>query len=244
MRPFLKLRRTPKVFILPRMPRAASPSGHDKDPGKGSLAARSTRGTLLARVRDVTDQDAWEEFVADYGPKILRWCDRQGLQEADCADVVQTVLSRLVVAMRSFEYDPERGRFRSWLRTVTHNAVNDFVRHYDRPGCGSGDPNVDRILKAVRDPGTVADLSSVLEQQAEVELLREAESRVQLRVKPKNWLAWRQCVRDGRKSAEVAAASKIPVADVCESAGGSLTQHGPPGSAEGRSSGQSVFSGA
>ena len=173
-----------------------------------------TRSTLLIRLRDVSDHEAWEEFVADYGPQILAWCGRQGLQEADCADVVQDVLIRLVTAMRTFTYDPSRGRFRSWLKTVTQHAVADFVRFHQRAGAGSGDSAVGRILAAVESPETIHDLSEVLMQQAELEMLREAEARVRVRVKPQNWAAWNLTVREQQKAPEVAAQLQINVSDV------------------------------
>lgn len=171
------------------------------DPG---IFAHQTRGTLLSRVRDVSDQGAWEEFVNDYGPRILHWCSRQGLQEADCADVVQTVLSRLVVAMRTFEYDPSKGLFRGWLKTVTRNAVADFIKLQNRPGGGSGDSVMGQLLAAVQDPAIVSDLSELLEEQAQIEMLREAEARVQLRVLPANWEAWRLTVKEQMKAPDVA----------------------------------------
>jgi RNA polymerase sigma-70 factor (ECF subfamily) len=179
-----------------------------------STFAPRTRGTLLSRIRDVTDQVAWEEFVNDYGPRILYWCSRQGLQEADCADVVQTVLSRLVVAMRTFEYNPSKGLFRGWLKTVTRNAVADFVKLQSRPGGGSGDPVTGRLLEAVQDAAVVHDLSEILEQQAQIELLREAEARIQLKVKPVNWEAWRLTVKEELQAPEVAQQTGLAASDV------------------------------
>jgi RNA polymerase sigma factor (sigma-70 family) len=181
---------------------------------QGDNPSDRTRHTLLRRVRDVSDQAAWSEFVADYGPRILRWCTRHGLQESDCADVVQDVLTRLVAAMRSFQYDPQKGRFRGWLKTVTTNAIHDFVKHHQRPGAGSGDSAVGRLLNAVEDPETVKDLSHALERQAEIEMFREAESRVRVRVKPTNWEAWFLGVREQMKAGDVAQKLGIQITDV------------------------------
>ncbi|MEZ6128464.1 MAG: sigma-70 family RNA polymerase sigma factor [Planctomycetaceae bacterium] len=173
-----------------------------------------TRGTLLARVRDITDAEAWREFVADYGPLILKWCEKHGLQPADSEDVVQDVLARLVSAMRTFDYNPGRGRFRGWLKTVTQNAVIDFVKSRQRPGEGSGDSAIGRILDACESGDTVEELSRAFEQQAEIELLREAEARVKLRVKPANWDAWRLSMHENMKAAEIARRLEIEVTDV------------------------------
>lgn len=173
-----------------------------------------TRKTLLARVRDVTDHAAWQEFVQDYGPLILGWCRRRGLQDADCSEVVQDVLLRLVVAMRDFEYNAGRGKFRGWLRTVTQHAVADFARHHSRPGAGSGDSAVGRLLCSIEDHATIDDLADVLQKQAEIEVLREAEARVKLKCKPTHWEVWRFSVREDMQAAEVAEQLGVTVSEV------------------------------
>ena len=63
-----------------------------------------TRITLLHRLRqEPEDPSAWAEFVGRYGEKILDWCRRWRLQEADAQDVSQTVLLRLAVKLRTFD---------------------------------------------------------------------------------------------------------------------------------------------
>ena len=51
-----------------------------------------TRITLLARIRDGRDGDAWQEFVQIYGPVVYRFARNRGLQDADAADLMQDVL--------------------------------------------------------------------------------------------------------------------------------------------------------
>jgi RNA polymerase sigma-70 factor (ECF subfamily) len=51
------------------------------------------------------DQAAWSGFVARYGPKILHWCRRWRLQEADAEDVTQDVLLKLHGRMATFSYE-------------------------------------------------------------------------------------------------------------------------------------------
>jgi hypothetical protein len=61
---------------------------HD-DPLKTSL-------TLLGRLRrDPKDQAAWSEFVSRYRPRILQWCRRWHLQEADPEDVLLKLNGRM-----------------------------------------------------------------------------------------------------------------------------------------------------
>lgn len=82
-----------------------------------------TSASLLLRIRDARDGDAWDSFVAVYGPLVRRHCVRRGLQDSDAADVAQDVFARVAKAIRSFDYAPERGRFRGWLGTIVANEI-------------------------------------------------------------------------------------------------------------------------
>src|SRR5262245_12578742 len=147
----------------------------------GSAEDSGTRVSLLGRLRrDPGDPAAWQEFVEHYGGKIYGWCRVWNLQEADAQDVTQNVLLRLSQKMGEFQYDPTRS-FRAWLKTLTHHAWSDFLEVRRRPGQGSGDSQVMRLLDTVeaRD-----DLMKRLDEEYDRELLREAMARVRLRVAP------------------------------------------------------------
>lgn len=87
----------------------------------------STSVSLLKRLREPNAQTAWERWVELYAPLIYHWGVDQGLTHADAADLVQDVLSILVVKLPEFEYDPGR-RFRGWLRTIAVNRIRDLYR--------------------------------------------------------------------------------------------------------------------
>ncbi len=165
-----------------------------------------TRISLLARLRlDPANQAAWAEFVDHYGPKVLGWCRKWNLQDADAQDVAQNVLLRLADKMRTFRYDPARS-FRAWLKTLTRHACSDFFSGRERPGLGSGDSHVARLLQNVE---AREDLIKHFEEEFDRELLQEAMQRVQFRVAPQTWLAFRLTALDGLSGAE--AAQRIPM---------------------------------
>jgi RNA polymerase sigma-70 factor (ECF subfamily) len=87
-----------------------------------------TRVSLIERVRNQHDSVAWGEFFEVYRPLLIAYVRQRGVSEHDAADVVQEVFSRLVPALAKFEFDAERGRFRTWLWRVTHNALVDWAR--------------------------------------------------------------------------------------------------------------------
>jgi RNA polymerase sigma-70 factor (ECF subfamily) len=86
----------------------------------------TTSLTLLGRLRDPADAEAWREFDARYRGLISWFLRRRGLQLADVEDVTQQVITKLVGGLRSFEYDRERAGFRTYLYRCVRNALSDF----------------------------------------------------------------------------------------------------------------------
>src|SRR5690349_547511 len=76
-----------------------------------------TRPSLLVRIRDAADHQAWRQLVGLYAPLVYRFLRRRGLQDADAADLTQDVLRAVSAAAPGFEYDAGRGSFRGWLFT-------------------------------------------------------------------------------------------------------------------------------
>ncbi len=64
---------------------------------------------------------AWKLFVDLYAPLIYGFFRRQGVQDAEAADLTQEVLVRVNQGIRRLDYDPARGTFRGWLFTVVRN---------------------------------------------------------------------------------------------------------------------------
>src|SRR5262249_9582718 len=109
-------------------------------------SAPVTSVSLLVRLRDARDGDAWRQFVRLYAPLVYRHARRKGLQDADAADPPQDVLCAASAAAGRLAYDPARGTFRGWLFTLAHRRLCDFLSRRRRPGHGSGDSEVQRLL--------------------------------------------------------------------------------------------------
>jgi RNA polymerase sigma-70 factor (ECF subfamily) len=169
--------------------------------------------TLLGRIQDPEDGSAWNEFVDRYAPQIFSWCLRYQMQDSDAADVTQDVLSKLVQKMRSFRYEPARGRFRGWLKTITANTIRDLVASRRRAANVRGAGDVE-WLDMVADEKATNELAERIEAAYQSELLEAAESIVKLRVKPHTWRAYELAAVEQRPAAQVAAELKIGVSDV------------------------------
>ncbi len=109
--------------------------------------APATRASLLVRLRDGQDADAWREFVRLYAPVVYGYARKRGLQDADAADLMQDVLRSVAGAAARLDYDPRRGTFRGWLFTVTRNKLFNFLDARRRQVRGSGDSGAQERLE-------------------------------------------------------------------------------------------------
>jgi RNA polymerase sigma-70 factor (ECF subfamily) len=176
-----------------------------------SSSSMPTSITLLGRLQtDPTDQAAWSEFVRRYGSQIYRWCRRWQLQEADAQDVTQAVLARLAAKMRTFTYNPAQS-FRAYLRTLARYAWCDFLEANRQPGAGAGGSDVLGMLETV---AAGDDLVTRLNEQFDQEVLAEAQARVQQRVEPHTWDAFRLTAQEGLSGSDAATRLGIKVATV------------------------------
>ncbi len=161
----------------------------------------STSTTLLRRVAiEPPDSEAWDAFVERYGRMVYRWCRRWNLQEADAEDVTQGVLLQLAKQMRDFRYQPD-GRFRAWLRTVAYRAWARFLEQRKRPGTGSGDSGVWRLLETAP---AADDFVRKMEEEADRELMELAAVAVRRRVQPHTWQAFQFLAVEGMSGKEAA----------------------------------------
>jgi RNA polymerase sigma-70 factor (ECF subfamily) len=104
----------------------------------------ATRASLLVRLRDAQDAAAWTEFVDLYTPLVYGYARKQGLQEADAADLCQDVLGTVAGAVGRLDYDPKRGCFRNWLFTIVRRKLSNWRRAQRSRPEGPGDANLDQ----------------------------------------------------------------------------------------------------
>ncbi len=106
----------------------------------------TTNATRLTLIEKVTrrDQHGWSEFVPLYAGLLQSYIRRLGsnyqlnLNEEEVEDVRQEVLVKLWRVLPDFQLDRQgRGRFRTWLWTVTRNVTIDWVRG-NRPAQAPG----------------------------------------------------------------------------------------------------------
>ena len=98
----------------------------------GSVSAEEyrTRGSLLLRLQATGDdrEFSWQEFYETYAPVISGFARRAGCKASDVDDIVHDVMAGFFKASERFNYDPEFGRFRGYLKTATVNALRNRFR--------------------------------------------------------------------------------------------------------------------
>lgn len=150
----------------------------------------STRRALLDQVK-VNDPQSWTEFVETYRPLITQTVTLRGVPQNDVQDVVQDVFTRLVREMPRFAYNQDRGRFRSWLRRVTINAVFDWHRKRQKQSTSSCD-----VQSVSSESSETDDLQR--------EMMQTAIEQVKPETRPLTWRCFEQHLMLGHKAEDVA----------------------------------------
>ncbi len=162
----------------------------------------STRPSLLLRIRDPQNREAWDEFVALYGPLLYRFGVRRGLQDSDAADLVQDVLVSVSGAIAAFEYDRALGAFRGWLHTIARNRLYRMQARGKRRPQATGDSALQEQLEQL--PDASAGEQNEWERQYEQRLFEWAAELVRREVQAETWQAFRATAVENRPPAEVA----------------------------------------
>lgn len=156
----------------------------------------ATRHSLILRLRNRDDADAWHDFVNIYEPVIYRVAIQRQMQHADAMELVQRVLLAVARAIERFQPDSGRAKFRTWLHRITHN---EFCREYHaaRKHTASGDSAVQMMLNEL--PARLCATEDRASDDFTVEyrraIFRWAAERVRQQVKPTTWQAfWRTSV--------------------------------------------------
>lgn len=173
------------------------------------MSIPETRASLILRLSDPTDVEAWDEFMAIYQPLVYRLARRNGLQDADAHELVQEVMLAISRAVEGWEPNPERGRFRDWLFRIARNLmINILTRRKYRP-LGSGDSGVAELINQQCDP--TCDESTMFDLEFRRELFHWAAERIKKQVAANTWDAFWLSSVDG-----------LPIKDVAKQLGMTL----------------------
>jgi RNA polymerase sigma factor (sigma-70 family) len=172
-------------------------------------SALHTHPSLLVRVRDPGNDEAWRTFVDIYAPLVYRFVRRRGLQDADAADLSQEVMGEVARSIRAFEYRPDRGRFRDWFFLITRRRL---ARFFGRRSRRSEEHYQTEELEEAVIPAPDADWAGALDNPPDPDWAEAFNNRILdaalVRIRPQfedlTWLAFERVWLENRTAAETA----------------------------------------
>jgi RNA polymerase sigma-70 factor (ECF subfamily) len=166
----------------------------------------STSLTLLNRLGNWRDDEAWQEFVARYDAEIRSTCRRYRLDAETTEELCQRVWIDLARRMRAFRYDPGK-TFRGWLRRLCRSRAIDLLR---KKKAGAVLPLEDEPADSLR-PAAIAENDDGAEPDRSL-LLRQAQvvqDAVRRRVDESTWQVFWSIAIEGQSVCESAEAAGI-----------------------------------
>lgn len=164
----------------------------------------STSASLLIRVRDLLDEQAWNRLVELYSPLLFEWGIRRGLPTADAADLVQDVFVVLARELPQFQYEPSRS-FRAWLKTITDRRAKNFHRDAaKRPS-----PGLDADAGQQPIVGSEAELQE--EQEYRAFVTQRILEIVRREFRDDDWMAFQKQVFEDQPASQVASSLGISI---------------------------------
>jgi RNA polymerase sigma factor (sigma-70 family) len=170
-----------------------------------------TRQSLLSRLKDWNDQESWKVFFDTYWRLIYNAAVKAGLTDAEAQDVVQETVISVLKSMPNFEYNAEKGSFKTWLLRLTSWRVVDQLRKRQRdiePESATRTSTRTAIIERVTDPVGMR-LEAAWNEEWESNLMGAAIERVKRKVDPRHYQVFDLCVVREWSPARVAQALKV-----------------------------------
>lgn len=156
----------------------------------------TTRTSLLLRVKDRGDAEAWSEFHKLYAPVLYRYARGKGLSRQDAEEVRDQCLEVLVRKIPDFHYDRAKGSFKNWLYRIASGKVIDLQRKRRERIAGTDD------IDGLHDPSPTPD--ELWERHWKQERLKYCVEQVKSSVSELDYKAFRLLLRE-----------ECPVPEVC-----------------------------
>jgi len=170
--------------------------------------AGTTNPTLLNRLGDWRDHEAWIDFVTRYDP-VIRSSSRQYRLDAESTEeLCQRVWIDLARRMRTFRYDPGK-TFRGWLRRLCQSRAIDLLRNKKAIRVESLEDQPAGSLWEDACAGIEVDECAALERPALLRQAEEVQTGVRRRVDGRTWqVFWNiailgQSVREASEAAGI-----------------------------------------
>ena len=167
----------------------------------------ATHASLLERLKDLENQDSWQQFYSTYRKLIFSFALKHGLSGTEAEEVVQETVITVARNLPEFRYDPERCSFKTWLFNLTLWRIRDQLRkrHPENTSLHRKPGDTDRTSTVERVPGPEGErLTALWEEEWKKDLLERALERVKAQVEEKPFQIFDLYALQGWPAREVA----------------------------------------
>lgn len=161
----------------------------------------STSISLLQRLCEQPDSDAWQQLMRQYAPMMRGWLRERLVPNQDVEDIIQDVMAVLIQRINEFQRQ-RAGSFRCWVRNITVNCMRDHLRKRNRSPHGVGGSGMVKIIQDLGDKQSL--LSRQWEEEHTKHLVAVILKRVQPEFRETTWRAFQGVVLDQLPASQVA----------------------------------------
>jgi RNA polymerase sigma factor (sigma-70 family) len=111
--------------------------------------AFTTRRSLLSKIRE-GDEIGWNDFYQTYRPLIFLRGGDFNLSQSEKEELIQDTVLSVFKGQKTFNYDPARGKFRTYLRTIISHRAIDIKRKRKKNIANEEDINFDNMPESKR----------------------------------------------------------------------------------------------
>ena len=144
----------------------------------------TTRSSVLKAVANTKNEAAWQRLFDLYAGFVFSIARSKGLKPEDADDIVQVVFTDLARNLPTFQYDREKGKFRSYLTGLVHWRVMDRLK------AGKRDADLKASFWEEAAAAAIAADDGFSEREWQAAALEEALRRIKPDVRPEHYAAF------------------------------------------------------
>lgn len=154
----------------------------------------TTSKTLLEKLAS-GDEIFWDEFFNRYAPVVKSIAQYKGLKKNDAEDICQQVMLQFFQQSKTFKFDPDIAKFRTYFGRIVQSKILDFYR------TKRVFSSEDELAALTVDP----EIDSIFMDEWRRAVLKEAEQELKKRVSPGTFQAYELYAVQNRPVEKVAA---------------------------------------
>ncbi|MBR3222544.1 MAG: sigma-70 family RNA polymerase sigma factor [Kiritimatiellae bacterium] len=157
----------------------------------------TTRSSVIRAVANTENEAAWSRLFDLYAGFIYSIARRKGLSDADADDMVQVVFADLARNLPTFQYDREKGRFRSYLTGLVNWRVMDRLKLAKR------DAELKKDFWEAARAASEGDADNFSEREWQASAMEEALRRMKSETRPEHYAAFVASAVEGQDTETV-----------------------------------------